>query len=188
VRNGSAARLPSSLEMRPIRFEEVSPALALIRRAVERGCREHYDPTQRAAVFASYAHNLFVEALGPYDTIAAFDLERAHEHEHDRDGERERPALLGFAQLDPTDARLRALFVDGDFQQRGVGTALLAEIERRALQRGLTRLHGAMSLNAVPFYLRAGFRPRPGPERLVAAGVPVAVLRMEKDLHPVTRL
>jgi GNAT superfamily N-acetyltransferase len=183
VRNGSAARLPSSLEMRAIRFEEVSAALALIRRAVERGCRQHYDPTQRAAVFASYAHNLFVEALGPYDTIAAFDLER----DRNADRERDRPALLGFAQLDPTDARLRALFVDGDVQQRGVGSALLAEIERRARQRGLTRLHGAMSLNAVPFYLRAGFRPRPGPERLVAAGVPVAVLRMEKDLHPITR-
>jgi len=185
VRNGSAARLPSSLELRAIRFEEVAATLALIRRAVERGCREHYDATERAAVFASYAHNLFVEALGPFDTIAAFDRER--EPDGDRDRDRDRPALIGFAQLDPTDARLRALFVDGDLQQRGVGSALLAEIERRALQRGLTRLHGAMSLNAVPFYLRAGFRPRPGPERLVAAGVPVPVLRMEKDLRAVTR-
>jgi putative acetyltransferase len=181
VRNSSAARLPSSFELRAIRFEEVADTLALIRRAVERGCREHYDATERAAVFASYAHNLFVEALGPYDTIAAF----VRELDGDRDGDR--PALIGFAQLDPTDARLRALFVDGDLQQRGVGSALLAEIERRALQRGLTRLHGAMSLNAVPFYLRAGFRPRPGPERLVAAGVPVPVLRMEKDLRAVTR-
>lgn len=181
MRNGSAARLPSSLELRAIRFEEVAATLALIRRAVERGCREHYDATERAAVFASYAHNLFVEALGPYDTIAAFD------RDPERERDREHPALIGFAQLDPTDARLRALFVDGDLQQRGVGSALLAEIERRALQRGLTRLHGAMSLNAVPFYLRAGFRPRPGPERLVAAGVPVPVLRMEKDLRAVTR-
>jgi GNAT superfamily N-acetyltransferase len=181
VRNGSAAQLSSSLEIRAIRFEEVADTLALIHRAVERGCREHYDATERAAVFVSYAHNLFVEALGPFDTIAAF--ERDPERERDRDG----PALIGFAQLDPADARLRALFVEGDLQQRGVGSALLAEIERRALQRGLARLHGAMSLNAVPFYLRAGFRPRPGPERLVAAGVPVPVLRMEKDLRAVTR-
>jgi GNAT superfamily N-acetyltransferase len=182
VRHGQAAKLPSSLEVRAIRFEEVSATLDLIRRAVECGCRSHYAPAERSAVFASYAQNLFVEALGPYDTIAAVD--RNPPDPPDPPGGR----LIGFAQLDPTASRLRALFVDGDLQQRGVGTALLAEIERRARGRGLTRLHGAMALNAVPFYLRAGFRPCPGPERLVASGVSVPVLRMEKDLRAVTRL
>jgi hypothetical protein len=59
---------------------------------------------------------------------------------------------------------------------------LLSEVERRALRRGATRLHGAMSLNAVPFYSRAGFRPCDGPEQLLASGVWVPVLRMEKKL------
>ena len=166
VRNGSPARLPSSLEMRALRFEDVPAALELIRRSVERGCRDRYDLAQRAAVFASYAQNLFVEALGPFETVAALAGGRP----------------IGFAQLDPASARLRALFVDGDSQRRGVGTALLAEIERLARRRRLTRLHGAMSLNAVPFYLRAGFCPCPGPERLIAACVSVPVLRMEKRL------
>jgi putative acetyltransferase len=168
VRQGSAARLPSSLDIRAIRFEDVPEVLRLIHRAVERGCRHHYDPAQRAAVTVSYAQNLFVESLGPFETVAAEEAGR----------------LIGVAQLDPQTARLRALFVDGTSQQRGVGSALLAEVEGRARRRGATRLHGAMSLNAIPFYARAGFRPCPGAERLIAAGVSVPVLRMEKTLRP----
>jgi hypothetical protein len=61
---------------------------------------------------------------------------------------------------------------------------LLSEVEERASRRGATHLHGAMSLNAVPFYRRGGFRPCDGPERLLAAGVWVPVLRMEKLLRP----
>jgi GNAT superfamily N-acetyltransferase len=167
VRNDSAAKRPLSLGVRAICFEDVPDILRMIRRSVDHGCRDHYDPIQRAAVFASYAQNLFVEALGPFDTVAAVEVER----------------LIGVAQLDPQTDRLRALFVDADFQQRGVGSALLADVEQRAWRRGLTRLHGAMSLNAVPFYLRAGFRPGPGPERLIAAGVSVPVVRMEKTLR-----
>jgi GNAT superfamily N-acetyltransferase len=170
VRHEPAARVPSALEMRTIRFEEVGAILDLIRRAVERGCRQYYDSAQRAGVFGVYAQSLFVESLGPFDSVTALAGDR----------------LVGFAQLDPASARLRALFVDAELQQRGVGRALLAEIERRALARGLQRLHGAMSLNAVTFYSRAGFRPYPGPERLVAAGVTVPVVRMEKTLRTLT--
>ena len=153
--------------MRAIRFEDVPEVLRLVRRAVEHGCRGHYDARQREAVCASYARSLFVEALGPFETIAA----------------ESRGRVVAIAQLDPADDRLRALFVDGGHQQRGIGCALLAEIERRASRRGGTRLHGAMSLNAISFYLQAGFRPCGGPERLMSTGMLVPVVRMEKDLR-----
>jgi hypothetical protein len=39
-----------------------------------------------------------------------------------------------------------------------------------------------MSLNAVPFYARAGFRPYDRPGLLRTAGVQVPVLWMEKSL------
>ncbi len=164
----TATATATAVSLRAIRFEDVSSILAVIERAVAHDCRAYYDAEQRRAVFLTYAQGLFVESLGPFESIVAVDA----------DGE----TLMGFAQLDPGAARLRALFVDADFQRRGVGAALLAGIERRARRRGATRLCGAMSLNAVPFYARAGFRPAPGPERLVAAGVPVPVLRMDKDL------
>jgi putative acetyltransferase len=160
----SALIRKSSLELRPVRFEEVAAILDLIQRAIERGCREHYNPAQRNAVFLTYARVLFAEALGPFESIVAMQED----------------ALVGFGQFDPATDRLRAVFVDGDVQHRGVGSQLLAEIEGRVRRRGGNRLYGAMSLNAVPFYARAGFRPLGGPERLTSAGVSVPVVRMEK--------
>ena len=156
-----------SLAMRRLRFEDVPGGLRLIRRAVEHGCRAHYDRAQRAAVYESYASQLFVEALGPCETLIAEVGDR----------------MAGIAQVDPREDRLRALFVDAAEQGRGVGRALLAELEARARRRGAVRLHGAMSLNAVPFYLRAGFVPSGGPSRLGSARVSVPVLRMQKDLY-----
>jgi putative acetyltransferase len=159
--------ISSSLELRPVRFEEVAQILSLIQRAIERGCREHYDSGQRHAVFLTYAQALFAEVRGPFESIVAT---------------RENPPV-GFAQFDPVTGRVRALFVDDDAQHLGVGRLLLAEIERRARLRSGQRLHGAMSLNAVPFYALAGFRPCGGPEHLRAAGVLVPVVRMEKRLR-----
>jgi putative acetyltransferase len=152
---------------RPVRFEDVPEVLRLIRRAVDHGCRGYYDAPQRGAVYAGYATTLFVESLGPFETVVAEELGR----------------VAAVAQLDPADGRLRALFVDGDLQQRGLGRALLAHVEARARARGCVRLHGAMSLNAVPFYRQAGFRACAGPERLTTAGVWVPIVRMEKDLR-----
>ena len=171
TRPAATANNPSSsVRLRRAHFEDVPEILRLIQRAVEHGCREHYAPAQRREVCASYERSLFVEVIGPCDTIVA-----------ERDG-----VLAGVAQLDLAAGRLRALFVDARVQMRGVGRALLAKVEERATRRGCLRLHGAMSLNAVPFYAKAGFQPCPGPERLAATEVDVAVpvVRMEKRLRP----
>jgi GNAT superfamily N-acetyltransferase len=120
--------------------------LRLIERAIEQGCRQHYSATQRRAVYLGYVQGLFVEVTLPFETVVA------------ESGE----TMVGTAQLDPRDGRLRALFVDGEGQGQGHGRDLLAWAIERARVRGLRRLHGAMSLNAAPFYARAGFHPCPG--------------------------
>lgn len=160
------ARLSSACEIRALRFDEVAQVLRLIQRAIAGGCRDHYSPLQRTAVFANYAHTLFMESLGPFESLAAEDQGR----------------LVAFAQFDPASSRLRALFVDAAMQQRGVGRVLLADVEARALRHGCARLQGAMSLNAIPFYTRAGFYPSGGTEHLMAGGVSIPIVRMEKHL------
>jgi putative acetyltransferase len=158
----------STLRLRRARFEDVPALLRLIAGAIERGCRDHYDPLQRRAVFLGYAGSLFVDVIGPFDTVVV----------------EQRAELAGVAQLDPSDGRLRALFVAADRQGSGLGKALLATAERLALAHGLTQIHGAMSLNAVPFYARAGFERGPGPRRLFGGGPHVPVVPMRKPLRP----
>jgi putative acetyltransferase len=162
-----SSRVSPPLRMRAICFEDVPDVLRLIRRSVEHGCRKHYDSRQRDSVYASYATTLFVDTWGPFETVAA----------------EQQGNLIAVAQLDPANERLRALFVDAGAQRRGVGRSLLAHMEACAMRSGCRRLHGAMSLNAVPFYMRAGFRPCFGPERLAASGIWVPIVRMEKHLR-----
>jgi GNAT superfamily N-acetyltransferase len=154
------------LSLRAARFEDVPSLLRLIEGAIDHGCRDHYDQAQRRAVYLAYASNLFVDALGPFHTLVV-----------EVGG---RPAAV--AQLDADAGVLRALFVDAAVQGRGLGRALLAAVEARATAAGSSRLRGAMSLNAVPFYTRAGFRPRGGPAQLRSANVRVPVVWMEKML------
>jgi GNAT superfamily N-acetyltransferase len=158
------------LRMRAVGFDELGQVLRLIRDAVEHGCRAHYNARQREAVCRSYATTLFIEARGTFEMLAA-----------EQSGE-----LVAFAQFDPQLGRLRGLFVEAALQRRGLGGALLAEVEARVRARGCLRLKGAMSLNAVPFYAKAGFRPLPHPvpgsDVMLTAGVSLPVVLMRKDL------
>ena len=153
------------IHVRKARFEDVAGVLRLIARAIERGCRRHYSARERRAVYASYARCAFLDVMASYETLVA---------------ESESGALTAFAQLDPSTGGLRALFVDDQAQGHGVGRALLAHVVARAAAHGCPRVHGAMALNAVPFYERAGFRPCAGAGFLPVAGVLVAVTRMER--------
>jgi putative acetyltransferase len=156
------------LQVRRARFEDVATLLRLIERAVERGCASQYRPVQRRAVFLSYAQCLFVDVLGPAETFVA----------------EVNDSIVGVAQLQPTQGRLSALFIDGAGQGRGRGRVLLDWIEARALSHRLRRIHGAMSLNAISFYRAAGYQPAPGRRELVHGGIAVPVLPMEKYLSP----
>ena len=166
MKSAPSSAAPHAITLRALRFEEIPEVLRLIRRAIDIGCRGSYDAEQRGAVWSGYAHTLFAESMGPFESIVA-----------EADGN-----IVGLSQWDAADERLRALFVDGAVQRRGVGRTLLAEVERRARRRGCQRLRGAMSLNAVPFYEGAGFRSYGGPVPLRTFGVAVPIVRMEKPL------
>jgi GNAT superfamily N-acetyltransferase len=157
-----------TLSVRAARFEDVPAILRLIEGAIEHGCRDHYDPAQRRAVYLVYASSLFADAVGPFQLLVA-----------EIGGQ-----LAAVAQLDVDGGALRALFVSGASQGQGIGRALLSVVEARARAAGCSRLRGAMSLNAVAFYSQTGFVPRGGPGWLRSAGVRVPVTWMEKPLRP----
>jgi putative acetyltransferase len=93
----------------------------------------------------------------------------------DRHGQR-----LGYADLQ-ADGHIDHFFVAADAARCGVGTTLLAFLERRARQLGIARLTADVSLCAEAFFLHHGFRviERQLP---VLRGVALANARMLKSL------
>ncbi len=135
-------------------------------RAVRLGCASHYAPEVIEAWCASAPPERLPRLL---ETGGALVMEE--------DGR-----LLGYAILDLDTGELDAAFVDPAEQGRGIARALLAALDAMAVARGLRRLFLSASLNAVPFYERAGYvavRRELYPHR---SGLALESVYMEKTL------
>ncbi|WP_156419530.1 GNAT family N-acetyltransferase [Aureimonas sp. AU12] len=64
-------------------------------------------------------------------------------------------AVIGTASLD--GRVVRTVFIEPGWQGRGVGRALMIEVERAALDRGVATLAVPSSVTAEPFYAKLGF-------------------------------
>ncbi|MBA4031839.1 MAG: GNAT family N-acetyltransferase [Planctomyces sp.] len=64
--------------------------------------------------------------------------------------------IAGYSDLQP-DGLIDHFFVAPFAAGRGVGRAMLEQIERLATAKGLTEIHAHISLTAEPFFLRNGF-------------------------------
>jgi putative acetyltransferase len=76
-------------------------------------------------------------------------------------------------------ARISSVFVDPMFMRLGIGGRLLMEVEGRAFQSGFNQLGISATLNAVPFFERAGYQVASRGVKNLAPGcaLPVAFLR-----------
>ena len=91
-----------------------------------------------------------------------------------------RPAGIG--ALVVAHAELRACYVAPHAARRGVGSALVREIERLARERGLGRLELAGSINAEPFYAALGYRVKRRGRHVLRSGDRMPAVWMEKTL------
>ena len=94
------------------------------------------------------------------------------------DGE---PVALGVLVV--SNEELRACYVVPEAARKGVGTALVSEIERIARQHGLRRLELFASINAEPFYTSLGYRSNGRTEFVLRTGQPMSAVKMEKELR-----
>ena len=65
--------------------------------------------------------------------------------------------VIGTASLD--GRVVRTVFIEPGWQGRGIGRALMAEVECMAIERGVTILAVPSSVTAEPFYAKLGFAP-----------------------------
>jgi GNAT superfamily N-acetyltransferase len=88
--------------------------------------------------------------------------------------------------LDPATepARVRAMFVRGDWTRRGLGRRILQACEDAARSEGFTSLALVATLPGVPLYLACGFEPLEEREVAMPDGVTITCLAMEKPISP----
>ena len=80
-------------------------------------------------------------------------------------------------------SEVRAVYVAPAWAGRGVGSALLATVERSARRAGAHTLVCVASLNAVPFYRARGFRVLRATLYESPRGFTIPAVRMRKDLN-----
>ncbi|OON59588.1 GNAT family N-acetyltransferase [Massilia sp. KIM] len=90
--------------------------------------------------------------------------------------------VIGYAILNQETGEVDAVFVEPEHQGRGIARDLMQRLETLAVARGLPRLFLSASLNAVPFYERAGFRSLREEIYSHRSGIGIRSVFMEKPL------
>ena len=157
------------ITVRPMRHDEGPTFLDVVTRAIRGLATSHYAPeVVEGWVPSSTAESLEAFALNP---------DRELRLVAELDG-----AVVGIGALIVEKSELRACYVLPSAVRRGVGSALVGEIERIARTRGLARLDLAASLNAEPFYAFRGYQVRERSEVTLANGHRMPCVWMGKHL------
>ena len=90
--------------------------------------------------------------------------------------------VVAFGSIVPRLRELRAVYVHPDAGRRGVGTQVLAALERLALERSIPRLQMVASVNAEAFYRRAGYQVVESGAHRLRSGQQMACVKMAKHL------
>jgi putative acetyltransferase len=90
--------------------------------------------------------------------------------------------IVGIGSLVVENAELRACYVSPEAGRKGVGSALVREMERVAKERGLTFLELDSSITAEPFYIMLGYEVRERGQHILGSGQPMACVKMRKEL------
>ena len=90
--------------------------------------------------------------------------------------------IVGIGVLVVARSELRACHVAPQAVRKGVGRALVQEIERLAQDNGLTTLQLAASLNAEAFYRSLGYAALGPTEHVLRSGTPMACVKTAKTL------
>ncbi|MDN4060636.1 GNAT family N-acetyltransferase [Massilia sp. YIM B02769] len=153
------------IALRPARGDEVAALWALRTRAVAHGCAGHYAQDVLDVWLASPAPDSLSHLIAAGGATVAEEAGR----------------MLGYAAVDVVSGEVDAVFVEPGEHGRGIGRMLLAAAEDMARAAGCRRLFLSASLNAVPFYQRAGFialREALYPHR---SGIGIPSVYMEKQ-------
>lgn len=90
--------------------------------------------------------------------------------------------VVGIGEVVPAANELRACYVSPDHGRRGVGQAIVGELEQIARSRGARSLNLDASLNAEAFYGRLGYAVLAHAEHRLGSGEKMACVKLSKRL------
>lgn len=91
--------------------------------------------------------------------------------------------ILGFGVFNQENAEVEAVYVSPEASGRGIGLEVLKKLEERARALGLRVMRLNASLNAVPFYKRAGYVAQEASKYRLSTGVEIACVPMIKAVN-----
>lgn len=90
--------------------------------------------------------------------------------------------VIGFGSIVPSNSELRAVYVAAEHGRKGVGRAILSQLETLAQEVGLSELRMDASMNAVAFYEASGFASLGRGEHSMPSGNRMSCMHMSKSL------
>jgi putative acetyltransferase len=154
------------LVVRRARDEDAQAVFEVHTRAIREVCASHYSAAEVEAWASRRPAGSHVTAIRSREFFVATDD----------------AGVVGFAQLDPDSGEVEAVYVHPRAVRRGAGTRLLLTLEEVARVRGLSMLRLKSTLNAVPFYQRAGFRVEAPAKHRISPELELACVAMRKEL------
>ncbi len=154
------------LLIRKARMEDKRDLAALHRASIARLCVKAYDSELLQGWQDAIHPEIYDHALSRLQFIVVVG----------------RSGLLGFGMLDCADSMINAVYVDPDQAGNGIGTRILAILERLAAIAGIRKLSTFATLNAEGFYLRHGYDLVRKATHTLSNGTSLPCLKMDKLL------
>jgi putative acetyltransferase len=164
------------IEVRQMRAEDARSFLAVHHAAVRGIAAKDYPPT-------------VIEHWAPVPiTEKHVDRFRANPEDEVRILAEINGKIVGLGAIVLGKNELRACYVLPSAVRKGVGSALVREIEQMALEHGLQWLECDASLTFVPFYAVLGYEVRERGEQVLGSGQRMQCMKMRKHLFPAARV
>jgi len=90
--------------------------------------------------------------------------------------------IVGYGELVTNESLIGACYVSSEVGRRGVGKAIVAELERIAREKQLTHLQMESSMNAEQFYISCGYQSIERGKHTMRNGTVMGCVMMRKDL------
>jgi GNAT superfamily N-acetyltransferase len=90
--------------------------------------------------------------------------------------------VVGFGTFNQKSGEMEAVYVSPDRVRRGIGFKLLQVLEERASSHQVMDVYLKSSLNAIPFYERAGYTQRKAAKHRLQSGIEIPCVIMNKEL------